>query len=143
MTEVQGYIIGSTKIVAGNHNDAYNLKTNLQTTFKQMKKLGLRIQGAFLNADSMFDTKDARKVCFNHGLIPNIPENPRNRKRTKLGRKRLFNQDVYRHRFCTERTFAWVDTFKRLLIRFERKDDYFFGGHCIAFAMINLRHTFA
>ena len=43
-------------------------------------------------------------------------------------------------RFSSERTFAWVDKFKRLLIRFERKDVYFFGLHCMAFAMINLRH---
>jgi hypothetical protein len=28
---------------------------------------------------------------FNAGMIPNIPENPRNRKRPKRGRKRLFN----------------------------------------------------
>jgi hypothetical protein len=28
---------------------------------------------------------------FNAGMIPNIPENPRNRKRPKRGLKRLFN----------------------------------------------------
>ena len=39
-----------------------------------------------------------------------------------------------------ERSFAWVDKFKSLLIRFERQDAYFFGAHAIAFAMINLRH---
>jgi hypothetical protein len=27
-----------------------------------------------------------------------------------------------------------------LLIRFERDEDLFFGAHCIAFTMINLRH---
>ena len=88
----------------------------------------------------MFDTKEARKTCFNHGVIPNIPENTRNRTRKKRGRKRLFNRDIYKHRFGIERTFAWIDTFNRLLIRFDRNDDYFFGGHCLAFAMINLRH---
>lgn len=30
--------------------------------------------GAYFNAD----TRDARKVCFNHGLIPNVDENKRN-----------------------------------------------------------------
>jgi len=143
VTDAAGYIVGSTKLVAGNHNDAYNLKTHLQTLFKQMKRLGLRIQGAYLNADAMFDTKEARKTCFNHGIIPNIPENTRNRKRKKRGRPRLFNRDVYKHRFGIERTFAWIDKFKRLLIRFDRNDDYFFGGHCLAFAMINLRHKLA
>jgi transposase len=50
---------------------------------------------------------------------------------------------VYKPRWVAERTFAWVDKFKRLLIRFERRDAYFLGAHHIAFAMINLRHLIA
>lgn len=86
------YILASTGIVAGNRHDAFNLKVNLQTAFKKMKRLGLPIVGAYFNADSAFDTKEARKVCFNHGLIPNIDQNKRNQKRIKRGRKRLFNR---------------------------------------------------
>jgi transposase len=108
-----------------------------------MKQLGLDIAGAFFNADSAFGTKAARKTCFNHGLVPNILENKRNRQTPKRGRKRLFNADVYKRRFTAERAFAWVDKFKRLLIRFERKDVYWLGEHFIAFAMINLRHILA
>ncbi len=53
---------------------------------------------------------------------------------------RLFNKEVYKQRFVAERTFACVDKFKGLLIRLERKDVYFLGGHFIVFAMINLSH---
>ena len=67
VTDAQGYIIASTGLVAGNHNDAFNLKGHLQCAFKAMKRLGLHIHGAYFNADSAFDTKEARKVCFNHG----------------------------------------------------------------------------
>jgi transposase len=143
ITDVNGYIVASTQPIAGNHNDAFNLKPHLQTAFKFMKRLGLVFQGAFFNADSAFDTKAARKVCFNHGVIPNIAENRRNRKYPKRGRKRLFNPDVYKHRFSSERSFAWIDKFRALLVRFDRKDVYFMGGHYIAFAMINLRHVLA
>lgn len=143
ITDKQGYVLASTEIVAGNHNDSYNLKTNLQQGFKHLKELGLPIQGAYFNADSAFDTKAARKVCFNYQVIPNMAENKRNRKRPKRGRKRLFNPEVYKHRFSSERTFAWIDKFKRLLIRFERRQDYCFGLHCIAFTLINLRHLIA
>jgi transposase len=139
VTDVNGYIIGSTGILAGNHNDAYELKNQLQMVFKEMKRLGLEIQGAYLNADSSFDTKEARKTCFNYGVIPNISENQRGRKNIKRGRKRLFNETIYHQRYCAERTFAWVDSYKRLLIRFERKDGMFLGAHHLAFAMINLR----
>jgi transposase len=142
ITDAKGYIIASTGIVAGNHHDAFNLKANLQTAFKSIKKLGIRIAGAFFNADSAFDTRDARKVCFNHGVIPNMDENKRNRKRVKRGRKRLFNPTIYKRRFSSERTFAWIDKFRALRLRDDRKDANFLGGHHIAFAMINMRHLF-
>jgi len=138
-----GYVVASTGILSGQHNDAFNLKVHLQSAFHAMKQLGLVIKGAIFNADMGFDTREARKTCFNHGLIPNIPENPRNRQQPKRGRKRLFNARVYADRFCAERTFAWVDKFKRLLIRFERYDACFLGAHYLAFALINLRHVLA
>ena len=140
VTDGEGFIVATTGLLAGNHNDAYNLKPHLQEIFKFMKRLQLDFQGAFFNADKAFDTKDARKTCFNHGVIPNIDENKRNRKTPKRGRKRFFNVEIYKHRFTCERTFAWIDKFKALLIRFDRKDVYFLGAHFIAFAMVNLRH---
>lgn len=138
-----GYIVASTTIQAGNHHDAFQLKSHLQTAFKKMKQRGLIIGGAFFNADSAFDTKDARKVCFNHGLIPNIAENKRNRKKRKQGRPRLFNAEIYKHRFIAERSFAWVDKFRAVLIRWDVKDTHFLGGNYLAFTMINLRHLLA
>lgn len=140
LLDKNGYPVASTEIIAGNHNDAYDLEKNLRDLFKDMKQRKLPITGSYFNADSAFDTKSARKVCFNNGVIPNIAENRRGRKKPKRGRKRLFNEKIYKNRFGTERTWAWVDKFKRLLIRFERNDTYFFGLHCIAFAMINLRN---
>jgi len=122
ITDGDGFIVAATGLVACNHNDAYNLKPHLQAAFKSMKCLELDVQGAFFNADKAFDTQIARKTCFNHGVIP------------------MFNAEVYKQRFICERTFAWVDKFKALLIRFECQDAYFLGAHFIAFAMINLRH---
>jgi transposase len=143
LTDARGYVVACTGILAGNHNDAFNLKAHLQAAFKSMKRLGLSFHGAYFNADAAFDTRDARRVCFRHGLRPNIAENQRNRKFPKRGRKRLFNPDVYRHRFPSERTFAWVDKFRALLVRFDRQVAFFLGAHLIAFAMINLRHLLA
>jgi len=143
ITDRNGYVVASTGIVAGNHNDAFNLKDHLQIAFKTMKHWGLVIAGAFFNADSAFDTKEARKVCFNHQVVPNIAENKRNRKTVKRGRKRLFNTEVYKRRFVSERSFAWIDKFRALLVRFDLKDANFLAGHHLAFALINLRHVFA
>src|SRR6478672_12913394 len=76
---------------------------------------------------------------FNAGLIPNIPENPRNRKHPKRGRKRLFNAAIHALRMRVERTFAWEDKFKRLLLRFERIQHRHYGMKLLAYTLINLR----
>jgi transposase len=103
----------------------------------------LAYKGAFFNADSSFDARKARKILWNYGVKPNIPENKRNRKSVKRGRKRHFNRDVYKRRFVSERSFAWIDVFKTLLIRFERKAAYCLGFHHLGFALINLRNMLA
>jgi len=141
ITDKFGNIIGFLPLTAGNHNDAYDLKGRLTQFFKDFKTFKLSLEGAFFNADSAFDVRAVRKVIFNYGLIPNIPENKRNRKGTKKGRNRLFDKDVYGNRYTNERTHAWVDKFRGILIRFERKAEYWLGANLIAFAMVNLRNV--
>ena len=41
---------------------------------------GPKIDGEYLNLDGGFDSRRNREAIFNAGLIPNINENPRNRK---------------------------------------------------------------
>jgi len=72
-------------------------------------------------------------------MIPNITETPRNRKRPKRGRKRLFNAAIHALRMRVERTFAWEDKFKRLLLRFERIQQRHYGMKLLAYTLINLR----
>ena len=72
-------------------------------------------------------------------MIPNIKENPRHRKATKRGRKRLFNEAIHALRMRVERTFAWEDKFKRLLLRFERIQQRHYGMKLMAYTLINLR----
>jgi hypothetical protein len=103
------------------------------------KMTGLVLTGAYLNLDGGFDSKHNRKMIFNAGMIPNITENPRHRKTTKRGRKRLFNEAIHALRAHVERTFAWEDKFKRLLLRFEHMQQRHFGMKLVAYTLINLR----
>jgi transposase len=129
--------------MAGNQNDAYQIKNSLKKVFTDLKRRGLVYRDALFNADMSFDSRAARKILWNHGVKPNIPENRRNRKSPKRGRKRYFQVDVYKNRYVVERTFAWVDKFRTLLIRFERKDVYWLAWHFLAFTLINLRNLLA
>lgn len=110
--------------------------------FKEIcKKTGLTIKGIVFSWDAAIDCPKNRKIIFNAGMTPNINPNKRNRKKTKRGRKQIFNLEIYKERFRTiERLFAWEDSFKKLLVRFERKTENHFGMKLIAYSMINLRH---
>ena len=103
------------------------------------KRTGLVLAGAYFNLDGGFDAKHNRKAIFNAGMIPNIAENPRNRKHAKRGRKRLFNQAIHALRDRVERTFAWEDKFKRLLLRFEHLQRRHYGMKVMAYTLINVR----
>jgi Transposase DDE domain len=111
----------------------------LKALQKVAKAVGLDLKGAYLNLDGGFDSARNRQCIFNAGLIPNIKENPRNRKTTKRGRKRLFNAAIHALRLRVERTFAWKDKFKRLLLRFERIQQRHYGMKLMAYTLINLR----
>ena len=91
----------------------------------------------------------SRKITFNafiHNVIQEISpgedpikENPRHRKTTKRGRKRLFNAAIHALRMRVERTFAWEDKFKRLLLRFEHIQQRHYGMKLLAYTLMNLR----
>jgi hypothetical protein len=105
---------------------------SLKALKKVAKDVGLDLRGADLNLDGGFDSTRNRKGIFNAGMIPNIPENPRNRTHPKRGRKRLFNATIHALRMRVERTFAWEDKCKRLLLRFERIQQRHYGMKLMA-----------
>jgi transposase len=115
------------------------LPEGLKALKKVAQEVGLDLRGASLNLDGGFDSAHNRKCIFNAGMMPNIKENPRNRNTTKRGRKRLFNEAIHALRMRVERTFAWEDKFKRLLLRFERIQQRHYGMKLLAYTLINLR----
>jgi transposase len=115
------------------------LPEGLKALKKVATQVGLDLRDAYVNLDAGFDSTYNRKCIFNAGMIPNIQENPRNRKRTKRGRKRLFNAAIHALRTRVDRTFAWEDKFKRLLLRFEHLQQRHFGMKLMAYTLINVR----
>ena len=135
-----GFVLAPLPVAPVNKADTVLLPEGLNTLKRVARLTGLKIDGSYLNLDGGFDSRRNRKAIFNAGLIPNINENPRNRKTSKRGRKRLFNAAIHSLRLCVERTFAWEDKFKRLLLRFEFKQQRHYGMKLMAYTMINLRH---
>ena len=139
MTDNNGYVLSPLPVAPVNETDMVLLPDGLKALKQVAKMTGLVLTGAYLNLDAGFDSTHNRKCIFNAGMIPNIKENPRNRKTPKRGRKRLFNAAIHALRMRVERTFAWEDKFKRLLLRFERIQHRHYGMKLMAYTLINLR----
>ena len=134
-------VISPMTIAPGNRHES-NLFSRAFNSLKDIcKRVGIAIQKSTASLDSAYDSFANRKKIFNTGMIPNIKENLRNRKHTKRGRKRLYDESIFEERFRTiERVFAWEDKFKRLLLRFEHISTHHFGFKLLAYTMVNLRH---
>jgi len=98
-----GYVLASTGIVAGNHNDAFNLKQiSIGIQMDQATKT-YRFRVLTSMADSAFDTREAARFGFNHKLLPNIPEITQ----SEAGRARTttyVQSDCVQRRFTAERS---------------------------------------
>jgi len=134
-----GYVLAPLPVAPVNEADTVLFPEGLKALKRVAKLTGLDLKGAYLNLDGGFDSQANRKAIFNAGLIPNIKENPRNRKTSKRGRKRFFNAAIHALRERVERTFAWEDKCKRLLLRFEHCQCRHYGMKLMAYTLINLR----
>jgi transposase len=134
-----GYVLAPLPVAPVNTADTVLLPEGLKALKRVAKRTGLDLKGAYLNLDGGFDSQSNRKAIFNAGMVPNIKENPRNRTTPKRGRKRFFNQAIHVLRERVERTFAWEDKFKRVLLRFEHFQRRHYGMKLMAYTLINLR----
>lgn len=133
-------VIAPMIFAPGNKNESPLFREAVKPLKEIAKAIGISLDGVFMSLDGVYDCMKNRKTIFNMGMIPNIKPNKRNRKKTKRGRKPLFDPKIFEERFQTiERVFAWEDKFKRLLLRFERISAHHYGMKYIAYAMINLR----
>jgi transposase len=137
-----GNILAPMTIATVNQSDMIQLVNSLSDLKVTCRRANLTItKNTPLNLDPGFDSRRNRKAVWNVGLKPNIKENPRNRKAIKRGRKRFFDKTIYGSRYKCERTFAWQDKFRRVLIQYEWYQHLFHGFNLLAFALINLRHV--
>lgn len=107
------------------------------TTLRQAQ---IEVDDLFLNGDTGFDAKVLRQLCDQFGIFPNLAINKRNAsKQDHLDC--LFDPELYKERFAVERTNAWLDSFKALLVRFETNAKHWLALHYIAFSFILIRRT--
>jgi len=128
----QGIPLACSEPVSGNHNDAYNLVDTTDKMFSNIKASGIRTDGLFLNADAGFDVSEFRQYCMQNEIIDNIDMNKRN----GCESENIFDEMLYKCRFVIERTNAWLDAFKALLVRFETNKYHWKALDLLAFSVI-------
>jgi transposase len=127
--------------IDGNHHDSFEIVENFQKMIDSMDKQQIDYNYSHLNADSGFDVKVFLKFVEDQKIIPNIKQNKRNTKKKDI-MYRYMSDYIYQSRFKIEVVFAWLDTYKRLLVRFEQLALNFKSWMQIASAMINFRTIF-
>ncbi len=70
-----------------------------------------------LIADRAYDSNPLRARLAGRGIEPIIPALPNHLNATHQDGRKLRR---YRHRWIVERTFSWLGTFRRLVVRYER-----------------------
>jgi transposase len=136
------HILAISDCIDGNHNDSFELVENIELLLKTMKEAEINIKNSHLNADSGFDTKIfIETIEQKHKIIANIPKNKRNNKKIERD-YRYLSEYIYSFRKKIETVFAWMDTYKRILIRFEYKALNFKAWLFLGATLINLRTKF-
>lgn len=135
ITDSQGTPLACSDPISGNHNDAHDLVKTVGRMMQDIQASDIRTDGLFLNADAGFDTKEFRSYCNENDIIDNIDQNKRNGNKDD----NLLDTLLYKCRFVVERTNAWLDAFKTILVRFETNEIHWKALNLLAFCVILLR----
>ncbi len=91
-------------------------------------------------ADKAYESKSFRGWLRSRGIKPTIPHyERRERNRPKRGRPVAEASPGCGERWKVERTFAWLGSFRRLLVRHERCLSIFRAFVLVAFILVSLR----
>jgi len=80
-----------------------------------------------LHADKAYDSRRCRRECRARGITPRIARKGKDS-----------SQRLGRHRWVVERTHAWMNRFRRLVVRYEERDDIYLAFATLACALVCL-----
>lgn len=139
ITDRQGIPLAMSEPMAGNHHDLFEIEKNMRKIEADLADATICSKGLLMNGDAGFDAKTLRQLCEELDIVANIDFNKRNAKSTDYDY--LFDEQLYKERFAVERTNAWIDAFKALLIRFETTARNWTSFHYLAFSLILIRKS--
>ncbi len=127
-----------------NVNDTVLLPESFEKLLNTADLFGFNLVGSYLTLDAGFDSQANKTMIVWNELIPVIKPNVRGTKDEEKKESMFvdFNEAVYRERINIERCFAWQDTYRKLVIRYEKLQATHLGFKYLAYSMINCRSIF-
>lgn len=110
----------------------------LPATLAQLDEAELSGSPERLIADKAYDSNPAREQLVERGIDPIIPARRNNRRATHQDGRKLRR---YKRRWIIERTNAWLQNFRRLVVRYERSLTNFKALVHMACALICLKRV--
>ena len=137
--------IGPISITPVNKHDTILLPETLTQLVAFTHRLGIDLSGSAVPLEAGFDSQDNRDTSKNPQMKPVIyPNRRKTQKPIRIAQKfRWFDRARYRERDKVERTFGWQDTYRKLVVSYDRLPAIRKGGRLLAYAMINYRVTFS
>ena len=136
-------ILAPLVVASVNNHDNVLFNDSFFGLLETFDLLGIDLKGSAITFDKGFDTEVNRTTIRGQGLIPIIKHNRRNTKDPEKLQMMLDLDDeqhpIYKERYRIERCFAWEDTYRRLVIRYERLPIIHMGFKELAYSMVNLR----
>lgn len=120
LTDNSGQMLAFSLPEAGQHHDLYQIAEKLKEIIGMLEEAGIRIDGLFLNADPGFDSEQFRRTCSEQGMEVNVKPNPRNQTGPKEDYV-YFDEQLYKRRNVIEQANGWMDGYKALTMRYEKK----------------------
>ena len=146
VSDNRGNIIAPLVVRPVNVHDSKLFYESFSNLLELADKLELDIRNSYFTLDSGFDNTDTKSEIMFRELVPVIKPNLRGLKNREKINKILDDfeplENIYKERHNIERCFAWEDTYRRLVIRYERLPSVFMGFRYLAFSMINFRSVF-
>lgn len=139
-----GFVVGPISVKPVSQHDTVILPETLTALVDFTEHIGIDLHGSAITLDAGFDSQENKDLIKAHQMIPVIYPNRRHTK-TPIAIARLFrwfDRGLYRLRYAVERTFGWQDTFRKLVISYDRLPEIRKGCRLLAYAMINFRVTF-
>lgn len=139
--ENQGYVVAPLVIQPMNVHDSLLMPSALERLLDNANLSGISFVGSSFTLDSGFDAASIKASLEWNNFIPVIKPNRRGERNEQRLQELSDSYDhaVYKKRCTVERTFAWQDTYRKLVTRYEVLECTHLGFKYLAYSLMNLR----